>query len=69
MTPKQIAALIITILAVIIVVQNLSMATVTILFISISMPVAILCVVMFLLGVLAGGLLSRSRGRQAPPTA
>jgi len=67
MTPKQIAALIITILAVIIIAQNLSMATVTILFISISMPVAILCVVMFLLGVLAGGLVSRSRARRVPP--
>lgn len=64
MTPKHIAALIITILAAIIIVQNLTMATVSILFISISMPVAILCVVMFLLGVLAGGLLSRSRGKR-----
>ncbi len=67
MTPKHIAALIITILAVIIIVQNLAMATVSILFISISMPVAILCVVMFLLGVLASGLLSRSRGKRVPP--
>lgn len=67
MTPKHIAALIITILAAIIIVQNLTMATVSILFISISMPVAILCVVMFLLGVLAGGLLSRSRGKRVPP--
>ena len=61
MTMKQIIAIGIVVLAIIVILQNLAVAQISILFISISMPVAVLCLVMFVLGVLAGGMLARTR--------
>lgn len=61
MTIKQIIALGIFALAIIVILQNLAVAQISILFLSISMPVAVLCLVMFVLGVIAGAMLARTR--------
>ncbi len=61
MTPKQIVAIGIVVLAIIVILQNLAVAQISILFLSISMPVAVLCLVMFVLGVIAGAMLARNR--------
>lgn len=61
MTPKTITVIAIAVVAAVVILQNLGSAELHILFISIRMPVAILCLAMFLLGVLAGTLLVRRR--------
>lgn len=61
MNAKTIGAIAIAVLAAVVVIQNLAMATVTILFIRISMPVAILCAVMFILGAMTALLVRRNR--------
>ncbi len=61
MTFKQIIAIGIVVLAIIVILQNLAVAQISILFLSISMPVAVLCLVMFVLGTIAGAMLARTR--------
>lgn len=61
MKPKLIAAGVVGVLALIIIIQNFTPTEISFLFISVRMPVAILCAVMFALGVMTGMLVVSRR--------
>jgi uncharacterized integral membrane protein len=56
MTPRQIGAVVIVVIALIVILQNFERVDISILFFHFGMPKAILCVGMFLLGVASTGL-------------